>query len=116
MIISRWQAADLISRDLEAIYEELSVTRASEALRQLVGDVREPYRAILKPLRDAVRRQRDELGAYIQDGTHPTPCPFTQDVVAPYSSVEHRLRSWFIRHRRRQALDLIRRLNPSVLT
>ena len=84
MIISRWQAADLISRDLEAIYEELSVTRASEALRQLVGDVREPYRAILKPLRDAVRRQRDELGAYIQDGTHPLPpVLFTQDVVSP---------------------------------
>jgi len=84
MIISRWQAADLISRDLEAIYEELSVTRASEALRNRVGDVREPYRAMLRPLRDAVRRQRDELGAYIQDGTHPLPpVLFTQDVVSP---------------------------------
>ena len=82
MIISRWQAADLISRDLEAIYEELSVTRASEGLREAVGDVREPYRAVLKPLRDAVRRQRDELGAYIQDGTHPLPpVLFTQDVI-----------------------------------
>lgn len=84
MIISRWQAADLISRDLEAIYEELSVTRASEALREVVGDVREPYRAVLKPLRDTVRRQRDELGAYIQDGAHPLPpVLFTQDVVSP---------------------------------
>ena len=82
MIISRWQAADLISRDLEAIYEELSVTRASEGLREVVGDVREPYRAVLKPLRDAIRRQRDELGAYIQDGTHPLPpVLFTQDVI-----------------------------------
>lgn len=84
MIISRWQAADLINRDLEAIYEELSITRATDTLRALVGDVREPYRALLKPLRDAVRRQRDELGAYIQDGTHPLPpVLFTQDVIAP---------------------------------
>ncbi len=84
MIISRWQAADLINRDLEAIYEELSITRATDTLRALVGDVREPYRALLKPLRDAVRRQRDELGAYIQDGTYPLPpVLFTQDVIAP---------------------------------
>lgn len=84
MIISRWQAADLISRDLEAIYEELSITRATAELRALVGDVREPYRAILKPLRDAVRKQRDELGAYIQDGTHPLPpVLFTKDVITP---------------------------------
>ena len=84
MVISRWQAADLITRDLEAIYEELSVTRATQAVREVVGDVREPYRAILKPLRDAVRRQRDELGAFIQDGTHALPpILFTQDVIAP---------------------------------
>ena len=84
MIISRWQAADLISRDLEAIYEELSITRATAELRELVGDVREPYRAILKPLRDAVRKQRDELGAYIQDGTHPLPPVLsTQDIIGP---------------------------------
>ena len=49
-----------------------------------MGDVREPYRAILKPLRDAVRKQRDELGAYIQDGTHPLPpVLFTKDVITP---------------------------------
>ena len=46
MIISRWQAADLINRDLEAIYEELSITRATDTLRALVGDGREPYRAL----------------------------------------------------------------------
>ena len=84
MVISRWQAADLITRDLEAIYEELSVTRATQAVREVVGDVREPYRAILKPLRDTVRRQRDELGAFIQDGTLALPpILFTQDVIAP---------------------------------
>jgi phosphoenolpyruvate carboxylase len=83
MIISRWQAADLINRDLEAIYEELSVTRATDDLRAEAGDAREPYRAILKPLRDSVRRQRDELGAYIQDSVNPLPpVLFTADIIA----------------------------------
>jgi len=113
MIISRWQAADLIGRDLEAIYEELSVTRASEALRQLVGDVREPYRAVLKPLRDAVRRQRDELGAHIQDGAHPLPpALFTQDVIGPLQQCRTSLAEVGLSAiAEGKLLDLIRRLD-----
>ena len=75
MIISRWQAADLILRNLDEIYEELSVTRATQALRELTAGAREPYRAVLRPIRDAVRQQRDGLGAYIQDGSV-TPPPY----------------------------------------
>ena len=56
MIISRWQAADLIAKDLDAIYEELSVTRATPELRALTNEAREPYRAILRPIRDTVKR------------------------------------------------------------
>jgi phosphoenolpyruvate carboxylase len=73
MIISRWQAADLINRDLEDIYEELSVTRASAELHDATQGAREPYRALLKPVRDAVRQQRDLLGAHIQDATNAPP-------------------------------------------
>ena len=73
MIISRWQAADLINRDLEDIYEELSVTRASTELHEATQGAREPYRALLKPVRDAVRQQRDLLGAHIQDATNAPP-------------------------------------------
>ena len=112
MIISRWQAADLISRDLEAIYEELSITRATAELRELVGDVREPYRAILKPLRDAVRKQRDELGAYIQDGTHPLPpVLFTKDVITPLQQCRTSLAEVGLSAiAEGKLLDLIRRL------
>ena len=73
MIISRWQAADLINRDLEEIYEELSVTRASAELHEATHGAREPYRALLKPVRDAVRQQRDLLGAHIQDAANAPP-------------------------------------------
>ena len=113
MIISRWQAADLISRDLEAIYEELSVTRASDELRELVGDVREPYRALLKPLRDAVRRQRDELGAYIRDGAHPLPpVLFTKDIIAPLQQCRASLAEVGLSAiANGKLLDLIRRLD-----
>ena len=112
MIISRWQAADLISRDLEAIYEELSITRATAELRELVGDVREPYRAILKPLRDTVRKQRDELGAYIQDGTHPLPpVLFTKDVITPLQQCRASLAEVGLSAiAEGKLLDLIRRL------
>ena len=112
MIISRWQAADLISRDLEAIYEELSITRATAELRELVGDVREPYRAILKPLRDAVRKQRDELGAYIQDGTHPLPPVLsTQDIIGPLQQCRTSLAEVGLSAiAEGKLLDLIRRL------
>jgi len=75
MIISRWQAADLILRNLDEIYEELSVTRATQELRELTAGAREPYRAVLRPIRDAVRQQRDGLGAYIQDSSV-TPPPY----------------------------------------
>ena len=84
---------------LEAIYEELSVTRASEALRQLVGDVREPYRAILKPLRDAVRRQRDELGASFKTGHTRCRLYSTKMSLAPTAVSNIACRSWFVSYR-----------------
>ena len=112
MIISRWQAADLITRDLEAIYEELSVTRATESLRAAAGEAREPYRAILKPLRDSVRRQRDGLGAHIQDGANPVPpVLFTEDLIAPLAQCRDSLSEVGLSAiADGKLLDLIRRL------
>ena len=112
MIISRWQAADLITRDLEAIYEELSVTRATESLRAAAGEAREPYRAILKPLRDSVRQQRDGLGAHIQDGANPVPpVLFTEDLIAPLAQCRDSLSEVGLSAiADGKLLDLIRRL------
>ena len=112
MIISRWQAADLINRDLEVIYEELSVTQATKELRALVGDVREPYRAVLKPLRDTVRKQRDALGAYIQDSKNPLPpVLFTADIIASLQQCQRSLAEVGLSAIANvKLLDLIRRL------
>ena len=77
MLLSRWQAADLIDRDLAQIYEELSVTVATEDITLLVGNAREPYRALLRPIRDTVRAQRELLGLHLRDEAQAPPQPIT---------------------------------------
>lgn len=53
LLLSRWQAADLYYRDLDRLVDELSMTRCSEAFRaQHAVSEREPYRAVLRPLRE----------------------------------------------------------------
>ena len=84
MLISRWQAADLIDRDLAEIYEELSVTSATAEVKALTQGVREPYRALLRPARDAIRSQRERLGLYLRDASLPQPNPLaTADINEP---------------------------------
>jgi phosphoenolpyruvate carboxylase len=56
LLLARWQAADLYLRDINVLIDELSMTVCDEALRSLAGDAHEPYRAVLKPLRDCLRR------------------------------------------------------------
>jgi phosphoenolpyruvate carboxylase len=59
-MLARWMAADLLLRDVEALQSQLSMTRATPELRRLVGaDEREPYRAVLRGLRDRLRRTLD---------------------------------------------------------
>jgi phosphoenolpyruvate carboxylase len=48
----RWQAASLYLREVDALRFELSMTDASKELRAIVGDAPEPYRALLRDLRD----------------------------------------------------------------
>ncbi|MGE0042912.1 MAG: phosphoenolpyruvate carboxylase, partial [Vicinamibacterales bacterium] len=50
-LLSRWMAADLYHREIEALRDELSVTEASQALRAEVGDAPEPYRELLRGVR-----------------------------------------------------------------
>ena len=73
MIISRWQAADLIERDLAIVYEELSVTLATQEVHRLTEGAREPYRALLRPVREAVRSQRELLGLYLREASPTLP-------------------------------------------
>ena len=58
LLLARWMAADLFLRDIDALAAELSMQQASGALRERVGDSAEPYRALLKQLRDRLRATR----------------------------------------------------------
>nr|WP_167854871.1 phosphoenolpyruvate carboxylase [Haliea sp. SAOS-164] len=70
LLLSRWQAADLYLADVTQLLEELSVTRASPALRALADGAHEPYRDILRGLRDMLRRTLLTLEARL-DGEPP---------------------------------------------
>lgn len=63
LLTSRWEAMDLYLRDFDRLCSEISVTPCSDQLRAVVGDSSEPYRTLLKQLRDQIEETRDALTA-----------------------------------------------------
>ncbi len=59
LMLSRWMAADLFLRDLEVLLGSLSMGACNEELTAAVGDGAEPYRELLKRVRDRLLRTRD---------------------------------------------------------
>jgi phosphoenolpyruvate carboxylase len=60
--VARWMAADLYEREIAALRSELSITAATPELRARANGAREPYRAVLREVRDRLRATRDALG------------------------------------------------------
>ena len=60
-LMSRWMAADLYYREIDALRGELSETSCSDELREVVGDAAEPYRELLR----GVRRKMADTRAYL---------------------------------------------------
>src|SRR5919112_4218168 len=50
--VARWMAADLYEREIAALRSELSITVGTPELRQRANGAREPYRAVLREMRD----------------------------------------------------------------
>ncbi|KTC17538.1 phosphoenolpyruvate carboxylase [Pseudomonas marginalis ICMP 9505] len=85
LLLARWMAADLYLRDVDHLASELSMQQASPALQAKVGDSVEPYRAVLKQLRERLRATRQWAHTAL---TAPTPAPAevlqdNQDLLAP---------------------------------
>ena len=59
LLLARWMAADLYLRDIDHLAAELSMQQASPALLARAGDSAEPYRALLKQLRERLRATRN---------------------------------------------------------
>lgn len=55
LLLSRWMAADLYLKDIDLLRSELSMNQCSAEVRALVGDHSEPYRALLREVRNHLR-------------------------------------------------------------
>jgi phosphoenolpyruvate carboxylase len=75
--LGRWMAADLYTKEVSALRAELSMNRASDELRAVVGDAWEPYRTLLRGLRDRLRASRAWTEACLaaEAGHAPPPAP-----------------------------------------
>ena len=91
-LLARWVAADLYLREIDALRSELSMQAGSEELPR----VHEPYRAVLKEVRDRLMRTRDAIEEALEtadgwrafgspdagsSGTGPTPPAANRDLV-----------------------------------
>jgi len=80
--LSRWAAADLYLDEIDALRDELSLEIASPELIARVGDVREPYRELLRSVRTRMRATRDGIERLLQvDEELPSPSEIYLDAA-----------------------------------
>jgi phosphoenolpyruvate carboxylase len=94
LLLSRWMAADLYLKDIDRLRGELSMHQCTAELRQQVGDHPEPYRELLREVRNSLRRTKfwssqrldgepvDQKGVYIH----------ARQLLEPLLSIERSLR------------------------
>ncbi|WP_445355186.1 phosphoenolpyruvate carboxylase [Microbulbifer sp. EKSA008] len=75
--LARWMAADLYLRDVENLLADLSMHRASEELLQRTGPSHEPYRLVLRQVRDRLKITREKMEARIGRRAEPSGLAFT---------------------------------------
>lgn len=78
LLLGRWMAADLYLRDVEGLANQLSMQRASDRILAVTGPVDEPYRAVLKQVRERLQATREWAGQAVR-----------QDLPAPPSVLQH---------------------------
>ena len=85
LLLARWMAADLFLRDVDKLAADLSVQQASARLIERVGECAEPYRALLKQLRERLRATRqwaeEALKAEVAPGAEVLQC--NQELLEP---------------------------------
>ena len=87
LLTSRWVAVDLYLRDIKLLTEELSMDNCSPTLRTVVGeDIDEPYRAVLRKLREELKETRTALSATLR-GTESS----AKDIITRTEQLQHPL-------------------------
>ena len=67
-LLARWVATELYLKEVVALRDELSMTDATAALRARVGDVREPYRELLRQVRTQLTSARTWIESCLDSG------------------------------------------------
>ena len=110
-LLSRWVAADLFLAEIDELRSELSMSSGSPELMKLAGEEREPYRIVLKGLRDRIgqTRFRIEEALRVEGGWRSVPTPeLLEPLMICYRSL-HETGNGIIADGR--LLDLIRRVH-----
>jgi phosphoenolpyruvate carboxylase len=71
VLLMRWSAADLYSREITTLRSELSMWDCNDELRAEVGATREPYRVLLRRLLDRLDLTRRAIEAQLDDRPPP---------------------------------------------
>ncbi len=77
-LLGRWMAADLYWREVDLLRQELSMNTCSEELRKHVGDSWEPYRDLLRGVRERLEATRSTIEAQLDGQVPPTAPIYTQ--------------------------------------
>ncbi len=91
--LGRWMAANLFQQEVEELREELAMSSCNAELRARVGDAREPYRALLKQVRQRLVATRDRLKAVLEGDVpahteyYPDETEFAQALLLCYRSL-----------------------------
>jgi phosphoenolpyruvate carboxylase len=72
-LLSRWVAADLYLKEIEALRSELSLVDATPELRAAAGDAHEPYRELLRGVRARMAATRQWIEAALERDELPGP-------------------------------------------
>jgi phosphoenolpyruvate carboxylase len=118
-LAARWMATRLYLTEIEALYQELSLTRCSAELRARVGEGEMPYRALLRQVRDGLRETLHILGERMEGREAPGALPYAgrAELLEPLllcrRSLEESGQGFLAEGR---LLDLLRRLAAFGLT
>ncbi len=78
LLLARWMAADLYLRDVENLLADLSMHRASDELLARTGPSHEPYRVVLRSVRDRLKITRRRMEALVEGRPVPDGEGFTE--------------------------------------
>ena len=88
-LLARWVAADLYLEDIEALRDELSMGRATPAVRDAAGGATEPYREVMRRLRSRLTATRAWTERCLEGDVNDAPGP---DVLVEAADLEAPLR------------------------